>query len=139
MTKARLSIPAIAGLLTAVAAIITAIATFLSLWLKDGVNTVVVPNTEGLTAQAAQTTLQNNRLIPGNIDYRPHDTLAPGIVCDQDPRGGLTVLEKTVVNLIVVKKIETVIMPNMIDQPLDIAKITLLNNHLALGQISNSM
>jgi PASTA domain len=59
-----------------------------NLVISSGPETVVVPNVEGLTQDAATAAITAAKLTVGTVTQQTSDTLAPGKVISQDPASG---------------------------------------------------
>ena len=122
----KLSMPAIAGIVLAVAAITTAVVLLISGGAQKKPDTpvtpatpteVAVPNVEGLERKDAEKLLANVHLDLGEITEEYSDTVARGHVISQDPKAGVVVKVDTPIQLVISKGAEKptyVTMPDLI-------------------------
>lgn len=122
----KLSIPAIAGIVLAVAAITTAVVLLISGGAQKKPDTpvtpatpteVAVPNVEGLERKDSEKLLANVHLDLGEITEEYSDTVARGHVISQDPKAGIVVKVDTPIQLVISKGAEKptyVTMPDLI-------------------------
>ncbi|MDK2918328.1 MAG: eukaryotic-like serine/threonine-protein kinase [Candidatus Petromonas sp.] len=106
------------------------------LTLSKGPKKVKVPNLIHKELDEAKLILENNNLKLGNITYK-YDDLPIGIILEQSPNSDTEIAEDSEINLIVSegRKIQTVIMPNLIGKNIDSAKETIKALGLIIKEI----
>lgn len=96
------------GIITGIAGLITAIGGLLLILYQIGAigpaKETVVPNVIGLSLEAARTTLSNNNLNTGNVQYTNTETNVPETVLSQVPVFGQQVATGTTVTLVVSRR-----------------------------------
>lgn len=134
----RLTIGNIIALIGAIGGLIGGIAAFMAAYNNGTANTtkIKVPQLINLPEELAKTTLENNKLLPGVTNYRVDDSKSVGIVLEQSIPPGISVEEKTNINIVVSKENKVIIVPNIEGLPFEVIETTLKNNHLKIGKIT---
>ena len=99
---------------------------------------VVMPDLRGLSLEIAKTTLSNNKLTVGSVTKEYSKTVDEGKIISQSVKNGDSVAEGTSVDLVISLGVEQskVTMPNLLGSSLDVAKTTIENNKLKVGNIT---
>lgn len=105
--------------------------------VSEGPTMVTVPNVVNSSFAVAQVTLDNQKLVVGEVTRVYHKQIPAGEVIHQDPAKDKQVVEGTAVNLVVSKGPEPIWikMPNLTGLPLYQAKVILETNKLIPGFI----
>ena len=96
----------------------------------------IVPDVTGMLLADAQTVITNAALIIGAVSEEYSDTVAQGHVISQSPADGESALPGSVVNLIVSKGIEMVIVPDVTGMSQANAETEIINAGLVVGTVS---
>ncbi len=100
---------------------------------------VRIPNLMNKDFVDAKLVIENNNLEIGDVEYI-FDDLPKGLVLEQSPKSGETVVEKSIVNLVVSQgqEIKTVLMPSLQSKNIDEVKETLTILGLRIGSVDEA-
>lgn len=100
-----------------------------------GENETTVPFLIGSSEQEAERLLEQNNLfirVSGQISSEQYDE---GLIISQNPAEGLSVMRNTFVDVVISTGPMTVLVPNVIGQPLRNAELLIENEGLTIGEI----
>jgi beta-lactam-binding protein with PASTA domain len=83
-----------------------------NLLISSGPQMVTVPNVEGLTQDAATTTITEAKLMMGTVTQQTSNAVATGKVISQDPASGSSAAQGSPVKLLISSGSQTVAVPN---------------------------
>ena len=107
-----------------------------NLVISSGPQMVAVPTVEGLTQDAATTTITGAKLKLGTITQQTSNTVVAGKVIGQDPASGSSVAEGSPVNLVISSGPRMVAVPKVEGLTQDAATTTITGAKLKLGTIT---
>src|SRR5215472_4673774 len=102
----------------------------------SGCAKVSVPNVEGLTQDAASTTITGVKLKVGTITSQTSNTVVAGKVISQEPASGSSLTAGSAVNLVVSSGPEMVPVPNLDGLTQDAATTAVTEAKLKVGTIT---
>jgi len=107
-----------------------------NLVISSGPQMVVVPNVEGLTQDAATTTITEAKLMMGTVTQQTSNTVATGKVISQDPASGSSAAEGSPVKLVISSGPQMVAVPNAEGLTQDDATTALTGAKLKVGTVT---
>ena len=107
-----------------------------NLVISSGPQMVTVPNVEGLTQDAATTTITGAKLMVGTVTQQISNTVATGKVIGQDPTSGSSVAEGSPVNLVISSGPQMVAVPNVEGATQAAATATITDAKLMMGTVT---
>jgi len=102
----------------------------------SGCAKVSVPNVEGLTQDAASTTITGVKLKVGTITSQTSNTVVAGKVISQEPAGGSSLTEGSAVNLVISSGPRMVAVPKVDGLTQDAASTAITGAELKVGTVS---
>jgi len=102
----------------------------------SGCAKVSVPNVEGLTQDAASTTITGVKLKVGTITSQTSNTVVAGKVISQEPAGGGSLTEGSAVNLVISSGPRMVAVPKVDGLTQDAASTAITGAELKVGTVS---
>jgi beta-lactam-binding protein with PASTA domain len=107
-----------------------------NLMISSGPQMVVVPNVEGLTQDAATTTITEAKLMMGTVTQQTSNTVATGKVISQDPASGSSAAQGSPVKLVISSGPQMVAVPNAEGLTQDDATTALTGAKLKVGTVT---
>jgi beta-lactam-binding protein with PASTA domain len=107
-----------------------------NLLISSGPQMVTVPNVEGLTQDAATTTITEAKLMMGTVTQQTSNAVATGKVISQDPASGSSVTEGSPVDLVISSGPQMVTVPNLEGLTQAAATATITGAKLTVGTVT---
>jgi beta-lactam-binding protein with PASTA domain len=107
-----------------------------NLLISSGPQMVTVPNVEGLTQDAATTTITEAKLMMGTVTQQTSNAVATGKVISQDPASGSSAAQGSPVKLLISSGSQTVAVPNAQGLTQDVATTALTGAKLKVGTVA---